>query len=765
MESSRRLAAIMFSDIVGYTGLMARNEQEALALLDQNREVQQPLIELFGGRFIKEMGDGVLASFDNSSDAVLCACAIQKTAKERGVNLRIGMHQGEVVFRDDDVFGDGVNIAARIEPLAETGQLLVSETIYRDVFNKAGITAELIGERQLKNVPEAMKVYLVLIDSEALNMAMAERHGAESKSALESSFGTSTNASNGAGARTSKSVKYQTIIRWMVIGFVGIGGGVAIWMNMSGSDTTMSEALKEKRVAVLIFDNPTNNENLEGFGTWAADHITSQLARTEDIQIVTLANITSHLDLTSDGNTSNPQFAHATGADVVIQGRCYINGDRMVIHASAVDGATSDLIHPFEVEGDPEDLQGMLYTLTQEILGYWAVQDMARFDKRPPKFDAYQNFLKGSELFLKDPAAEDYLLKAIELDSTLYTAMFKLYWLYAQTSRPEQSIDMKDKVAAYQIDFTPWEQARYDAINAKNRFEFAAADMRRYLIDPNHYGDVYQAAYSQLIAMNNPRKALEIVSSFDKTKHDEWIPEIWVSALYSLGQYEGMLVKIDSIDHLPTLFDEVFVGHLSALVQLGRTNELEVSLKYYERNFPDLGIPDKRYLLYWICNEADVADQFELKSKYAARLLEDSKDTDPLSSFFRGASHYWLDDFEQSLNTFQKIDIDHLPHHGNAPGGWSKPWALKSWIVLSAVKSGKNDVAHAVLAEFPSSNENYVQAVMYAAMNDKVKATSSLQKYIDNINWPFVPRRLKRDCMLKSLFDYAPFEVLVRPIE
>ena len=152
LTSVRRLAAIMFTDIVGYTKMMGEDEEKALSVLRINREIHKKLIYQFGGQFLKEMGDGVLASFENSSDAVICAAAIQKASGESKIDLRIGIHMGEVTFENNDVFGDGVNIASRIQPLAEPGQILISETVHSNVHNRPGITTHLIGEKDLKNV-------------------------------------------------------------------------------------------------------------------------------------------------------------------------------------------------------------------------------------------------------------------------------------------------------------------------------------------------------------------------------------------------------------------------------------------------------------------------------------------------------------------------------------------------------------------------------------------------------------------------------------
>ena len=145
MSQSRQLAAIMFTDIVGYTALMGNNEQKAFELLRKNREIQKPIIEEFGGRWIKELGDGVMASFPSVSNAVYAAIKIQEACYiSKAFELRIGIHQGEVVFENDDIFGDAVNIASRLQALAPPAGIFVSESVQRDLSNKNDIRSEFV---------------------------------------------------------------------------------------------------------------------------------------------------------------------------------------------------------------------------------------------------------------------------------------------------------------------------------------------------------------------------------------------------------------------------------------------------------------------------------------------------------------------------------------------------------------------------------------------------------------------------------------------
>ena len=166
MSQTRQLAAIMFTDIVGYTALMGSDEKKAFELLRKNRELQKPIIEQCHGRWIKELGDGVLASFLTVTDAALCAGVIHQACKEIDVlQLRIGIHLGEVIFENNDVFGDGVNIASRLQALAPIGGTWVSESVHLNLVNKNDISTKFIKEEKLKNVKEPVKIYEMFINS------------------------------------------------------------------------------------------------------------------------------------------------------------------------------------------------------------------------------------------------------------------------------------------------------------------------------------------------------------------------------------------------------------------------------------------------------------------------------------------------------------------------------------------------------------------------------------------------------------------------
>jgi adenylate cyclase len=164
----RRLAAILAADVVGYSRLMEQDEANTLAVLKRRRkEVLEPLVAKHHGRIVKVMGDGVLLEFASAVNAVVCAAELRERmaaendglVDDRRIVLRIGINVGDVVVEGGDLYGDGINIAARLERLAEPGEVLVSQAVFGQVRGKVGFSFEDLGDRTLKHIAEAIRVY------------------------------------------------------------------------------------------------------------------------------------------------------------------------------------------------------------------------------------------------------------------------------------------------------------------------------------------------------------------------------------------------------------------------------------------------------------------------------------------------------------------------------------------------------------------------------------------------------------------------------
>jgi len=183
---SRRLSAIMFTDIVDYSKLMGRDESAAMTLLENKKEIISPIIAEFNGKIKKSGGDGYLIEFSSAVDAVRCAKKVQNTISEFNITqndaekivIRIGIHLGDILIKDNDIYGNDVNIASRIEPLAEPGGICISQTVYDQIKNNVEIQTANLGEKELKNISDKVGIFKVLIEAQTtVNKSKNEENG------------------------------------------------------------------------------------------------------------------------------------------------------------------------------------------------------------------------------------------------------------------------------------------------------------------------------------------------------------------------------------------------------------------------------------------------------------------------------------------------------------------------------------------------------------------------------------------------------------
>ena len=179
----RRLSAIFAADMVGYSRLMESDEIGTLERQKVHRvELFDPTLEEYHGRIVKEMGDGVLVEFPSVVEAVQCAVTIQRemtvreadVTDERRIQYRIGINLGDIVIEDDDIFGDGVNIAARLEQLAEPGGICISGTAFDHLKSNVEVGYESLGELQVKNIKQVVRAYRVLTDPDQVGVVIEE---------------------------------------------------------------------------------------------------------------------------------------------------------------------------------------------------------------------------------------------------------------------------------------------------------------------------------------------------------------------------------------------------------------------------------------------------------------------------------------------------------------------------------------------------------------------------------------------------------------
>ncbi|HEY5918762.1 MAG TPA: adenylate/guanylate cyclase domain-containing protein, partial [Chryseolinea sp.] len=343
MSSTRQLAAIMFTDIVGYTALMGADEQKAFQLLQKSRQLQVRLVDQNNGRWIKELGDGALTSFITASDAVRCAVSIQQECSSiPNLKLHIGIHLGEVMFENGDVFGEGVNIASRLQALASVGEILISESVYLNIRNKKEFVIEFYREETLKNVASQVKLYRVKTSSMA----------------IEDANGFSTIRQKGTG------LKQKNIAVFLFVCFVFLIAAIVYFNNSDKGKTQENAPINiEKSIAVLPFENMSNDQQQEFFANGITDEILNHLFKIGGWRIVSRTSTMAY----KGSKKTTKEIANDLNVDHLLEGSVQKEGNRVRIRIRLINGRTDEQLWGDNYEIDYKEVFAIQSEIAQKV--------------------------------------------------------------------------------------------------------------------------------------------------------------------------------------------------------------------------------------------------------------------------------------------------------------------------------------------------------------------------------------------------------------
>ena len=424
MSSSRQLAAIMFTDIVGYTALMGRDEQKAFELLGKNRLIQKPIIDQYSGRWIKELGDGVMASFNTVSDAVNAAIRIQQTCNtSKEFQLRIGIHLGEVVFENDDVFGDGVNIASRIQAIANPGSIYISEAVHNSISNKKDFQTKFVTEQKLKNVKEPVKIYQVIADG----VVPAPT------------------------APITEKIKKNRIIAIIALVTIILLGAFYFYAN-----SKKTSELNEKSIAILPFDDMSPQKDHEYLSDGLAEEIINSITIIKDLKVI--------------GRTSSFQYkgkgfdAKSIGEKLkvnnVLSGSIQLADNVLRITTALVRVKDNTVIWSQSFDKEPKDIFAIQDSIANNIVEKLKItlseSEKPRLVKKETDPQVYAEYLKGFLLYKKGEFGKsiEYFLRATSGDSLFappyaYLALAKIWTIYGSGAFADYNAIREAKEYAY----------------------------------------------------------------------------------------------------------------------------------------------------------------------------------------------------------------------------------------------------------------------------------------------------------------------------
>jgi hypothetical protein len=360
----------MFTDIAGYTALMQADENQAANLLARYRKTLAAELEVNDGVLLQHMGDGSLTMFQSAVDAVQCAVNLQRTLqKEPQVPLRAGIHLGDIVVENDGVYGDGVNVASRIEQLAEPGSVVITQPVFHSIRNQRKFRVKYLGSPKLKNVLEPTRVYALrnpgLVVPERITRLIT------------------------LDLRSIRSGIYIAALTGAAIILLSL-----ILLLKKSNKTTSSEL---QRIIVQPLRNLTGEDAFSGLGKYAATQISQTLNETGCIEV-----------LSTDSEDRNKS--------VILHGTLYNAQDFIIYQVILKNGNTGVIDHVFSPQTSPKsNPEEGLQKIIDEILGYLLVDQNSKFST--PKFSAYQDYIEGLSVIFSEPAdAIEFFTKSLLKD-------------------------------------------------------------------------------------------------------------------------------------------------------------------------------------------------------------------------------------------------------------------------------------------------------------------------------------------------------------
>ena len=417
MPIERKLAAIMFTDIAGYTALSAKDSKKTSELLKTQRETLKPIVEKHGGSWMKEMGDGLLLIFDSATSAVECSIAIQKVTKDiENLNLRIGIHEGEVIKQDGDVLGDDVNVAARIEPFSAEGGVAISQKVQQAISSNTEFETKYIGKPKLKGVSQEVKVYCIT----SHGLPHTDLSKVSAKLEKESNFNIF--------ALTGGILTFIGISFWIVIGVLGI---------------SFADDNEVPSIAIIPFEN--KGEKKDDFYAYSiSSDLISDISNLIGLRVASLNDIET-LDLKS---LKNREISKMLNVRYIFHGALWKSDSIFQLSMELYDSYEERISWSESWQEEWNNLPTLKDSLADKIFKNLKIDNKLSITKHATgNAEAYALYLKAQSIMKKRESFQDIevarklLEKAIEIDSRLYEAIYLLGNTYYFSSDYDIALD------------------------------------------------------------------------------------------------------------------------------------------------------------------------------------------------------------------------------------------------------------------------------------------------------------------------------------
>ena len=608
-EVKRKLTAILSADVEGYSRLMSDDEVGTIRTLSVYRDALTNLISMHRGRVVDAPGDNLLAEFVSVVDAVQCAVEIQRDLAERNqempenkrMHFRIGVNLGDVVEENDRIYGDGVNIAARLESLCEAGGVCISGAAFENVENKLDLEFEDLGEHEVKNITKPVRIYRVLSYPGAAAHRVIKAKKAVGKKWRRISFA----------------------IAALLIIIVAAGIIWNFYLRPSGpqveaaSVEKMALPLPDKpSIAVLPFVNMSGDPEQEYFSDGITESIITDLSKISGLFVISRSSTFAY----KGKRVKIKQVAEEFGVRYVLEGSVQRASDKIRINAQLIDAITGHHLWAERYDRELKDFFALQDEISQKIIRTLRVEvkerEIERIRRIPTEnLTAWETMFRGLAYARKggkssNARARQMYERAMELDPEFamayvflgYTYLFE--WLYGWSQDPrtmEQAFELAQK--AIELDEAsayPYPLLSYIYLWKDRQHNLAVAAAEKAIaLDPNYqYG--YSTLAEALKFAGRPEEVIELMEKAMRLNPRRSASYLFQSgsAYYYMGRYEEALNHLKravtlSPNHYPTH------SYLAAIyTELGREEEAQAELAEVLRISPEYSLESMARLPY-----------------------------------------------------------------------------------------------------------------------------------------------------------------------
>jgi len=736
-NKDRKLLAVVFTDIEGFSALTQKDEQKALKHVARYRQIVTELTEKYHGSIINFYGDGSLTTHESVLDAVKCTIEMQASlALEPQIPVRIGIHLGEAVISDETIYGNAVNLASRIQNLGKAQSILISGTVAGEMRNHPSIKTVLIGSEYVKNIKEKVDVYAITND----NLVIPTKKEIHDK---------------------SKGRKKSTYIIFAIIIIALIASILLDFFPFN------DPPLREQRILILPFVNETGDSSLNEFSIYASSFINSLMMDVDDIKLVALNNLIVGDEYKKFGISPFTPYLKMTNADNFISGKFRLKNDSTYeVSCELVDGKSGKYIKQFPDQlVDLSNTSPGLIQLSERIIGFIISEEY--HPASIPNKDAFSAYLQALRVWRINEYRDSrrYLKRAIGYDSTFLDAYHLLLDTYSNT------LDFETADSIFNVIKNRFRIETQTESQKNQSYYYNAFYDGNYKAAYGYLGNIYNEdkedifnntsmASIALYYINAPKETIKILKKIPFTKISYELQDnrsritMGIQAYYATKKYKTAveLAGLYPSRGMSLLQRNMRLRAFAGIKDTIAINNELAAIKLTTR------LSGYQEALFWTAQQFslqknDVNSEKYMRLAYSS-VVGDSVITQSKTEILYGVGKY-QDGLVHAIKLF-RTDPDVALHAYRVGWGYALIGRQDSAkVYLSKIR--------AIKPKYDKGNSDYLEALLLTTLGDYDSAMVKLQSAIDH-GFIFYEYTMEFDPRLMPLFDKPEFQKIIHPL-